>query len=49
LRVCFGVMERRFWLLFHPQRRPLYRPRGLSLNEFQPLPLPGVACSASLL
>jgi hypothetical protein len=48
LRVCFGVMGRRLGLLFHSQRRSFYRPRGFSLNEFQPLPFPGVACSATL-
>ena len=49
LRVCLGVMERRFGLLLHTQRRPFHRPRRLALNKFQPLPLPGVARSTCLL
>ena len=49
MRVGVGVMRRRFGLLLHTQRCSLHRPRRLSLNEFQPLPFPGIACSTGLL
>ena len=48
-RVRFGVMQRWFGLLLHPQRRAFDRARGLALSEVQPLSLPVIARRACLL